>query len=250
MRLLSRFFPRRRRAASSGKLRSFERRLGYDFTDSDLLRLALTHRSFANEQRLPVQNERLEFLGDAVLGLVTGEELYQRHEAMPEGELSRRKSYLVSEVSLAQMAAELRLGQVLRLGVGEDRSGGRGKPSLLADALEAVLGAVFLDGGLNGARSVLRPLLSERMESTGDWDHRDHKTRLQELLQSDGGSLPRYIKVAEEGPDHAKTFTVECRVNGQVAGTGQGSSKKAAEQSAAAAALDQLARLDPPGGPS
>lgn len=250
MSVFGRLFRRRRQAASSGALRSFERRLGYDFTDHDLLRLALTHRSFANEQDLPDQNERLEFLGDSVLGLVTGEELYRRYPEMPEGELSRRKSYLVSEVSLAEMADELELGRMLRLGVGEDRSGGRTKPSLLADALEAVFGAVFLDGGLTAARSVLRPLLGERMESRRDWDHRDYKTRLQEFLQADGGALPRYVKVDEEGPDHAKTFTVDCRVNGQTAGTGSGPSKKAAEQSAAEAALEELGQLDPSEGPS
>jgi len=249
MKMFRRWFPGSRRGSSSGELRAFERRIGYDFTDTELLRLSLTHRSFANERQLPEQNERLEFLGDSVLGVVTGEELYRRHSEMPEGELSRRKSYLVSEVSLAEMAGELQLGRALRLGVGEDRSGGRTKPSVLADALEAVFGAVFLDGGLAGARSVLRPLLLERMESTRGWDQRDHKTRLQELLQADGGALPRYVKVAEEGPDHAKTFTIECRINGQVAGTGCGSSKKAAEQDAAAAALSQLGQLDPSGSP-
>ena len=248
MNLLKRWLPRI--TGRPGELRAFERRLGYDFEDADLLRLALTHRSFANERQLPEQNERLEFLGDAVLGLVTSEELYGRYPEMPEGELSRRKSYLVSLVSLAEMAAEIELGKVLRLGVGEDRSGGRDKPSLLADTIEAVFGAVFLDGGLTAARSVIRPLLVERMASTGDWDHRDHKTRLQERLQALGRSLPRYVKVDEEGPDHAKTFVVECRIDGEPFGRGTGSSKKTAEQDAAADALSNWAQLDHPEGRS
>jgi ribonuclease-3 len=138
----------------------------------------------------------------------------------------------------------------MRLGVGEDRSGGRDKPSLLADSLEAVFGAVFLDGGLKAARTVICPLLKLQMETTEAWDRRDNKTRLQELLQSQGGGLPRYHLVAEEGPDHAKTFTVECRGNGEVLGQGSGTNKKAAEQVAAEVALSALESLDPSQGPS
>lgn len=228
----------------SAGLRSFERRIGHSFRDHDLLRLALTHRSYANEMQLRQQNERLEFLGDAVLDLVAATVLYERHPALPEGELSRRKSYLVSESTLAAMAGDVRLGEVLRLGVGEDRSGGRRKPSLLADALEAVFGAVHLDGGLPAATTVIRPLLERQMQVTDDWDRRDAKTKLQELLQGASGALPRYELVAEEGPDHAKIFTVECRVDGDLAGVGTGTSKKAAEQQAAAAALDDERLLD------
>lgn len=228
----------------SDALRSFEGRIGHDFRDYDLLRLALTHRSYANEMQLRHQNERLEFLGDAVLDLVTATVLYERHSDLPEGELSRRKSYLVSASSLAAMAAEVKLGRVLRLGVGEDRSGGRRKPSLLADALEAVFGAVFLDGGLPAATAVIRPLLERRMRVTDDWDRRDAKTRLQELLQASLGVLPCYLLVDESGPDHAKIFTVECRVDGERAGFGTGGSKKVAEQAAASAALEDEALLD------
>jgi ribonuclease-3 len=244
-RIVRRLWP----AATKGELRSFQRRLGYEFRDDTLLRLALTHRSYAHENQIGEQNERLEFLGDSVLGLVSGEHLFARHPDLPEGQLSRRRSFLVSEPTLARMAAEIRLGRVMRLGIGEDRSGGRDKPSLLADSLEAVFGAVFLDGGLKAARKVIRPLLDTEMESSRTWDKRDHKTRLQEQLQSVGGGLPRYFLVEEEGPDHAKTFTVECRQSGEVLGQGSGSSKKGAEQDAARNALTQLDSLDPSEGP-
>ncbi|MDX1644098.1 MAG: ribonuclease III [Thermoanaerobaculia bacterium] len=228
----------------SEALRSFEGRIGHAFRDYDLLRLALTHRSYANEMQLRHQNERLEFLGDAVLDLVTAAVLYARHPDLPEGELSRRKSYLVSATSLAAMARDVELGRVLRLGVGEDRSGGRRKPSLLADALEAVFGAVYLDGGLPAATTVIRPLLERQMRVTDDWDRRDAKTRLQELLQASLGLLPRYVLIEEDGPDHAKVFTVECRIEGEPSGIGTGTSKKAAEQAAAGAALENEALLD------
>ncbi len=240
--LLRRLWP----APTRGELRSFQRRLGYEFRHQELLQLALTHRSYAHENRLGEQNERLEFLGDSVLGLIAGEELYQSRPDLPEGDLSRRRSYLVSESTLARMASEIRLGRVMRLGVGEDRSGGRDKPSLLADSLEAVFGAVFLDGGLDAARSVICPLLKLQMETTQAWDRRDNKTRLQELLQSQGNGLPRYHLVDEQGPDHDKTFTIECRRDGEVLGQGSGSSKKAAEQAAAEAALSVLDPLPCP----
>jgi ribonuclease-3 len=250
MSLVERFVRRLWPAATKGELRSFQGRLGYEFRDAALLHLALTHRSYAHENQLEEQNERLEFLGDSVLGLVAGEALYERHPDLPEGQLSRRRSFLVSEPTLARMASTIRLGRVMRLGVGEDRSGGRDKPSLLADSLEAVFGAVFLDGGLKAARSVIRPLLFAQMDSTQPWDQRDHKTRLQEQLQSQGGGLPRYHLVHEQGPDHAKTFTIECRHGREVLGQGSGSSKKNAEQAAAKAALVTRDELDPSGGPS
>ncbi len=231
----------------SPELRGLEQLLGHRFRDHDLLRLALTHRSFANERGLAEQNERLEFLGDAVLGLVTASMLFEDYPDFPEGELSRRKSSLVSEASLANVADDLGLGDLLRLGIGEDRSGGRTKPSLLSNALEAVFGAVYLDAGLSAARTVIAPLLRREMERTTDWDRRDPKTKLQELVQSQGMRVPRYRMVDEEGPDHAKTFTVECRIDGQTVGLGQGTSKKAAEQEAA---REALTAPDLPGTPS
>lgn len=226
----------------SEELRSLEGVLGYSFRNSDLLRLALTHRSFAhergaNEEGVAEQNERLEFLGDAVLGLVAAAMLFEEHSDLPEGELSRRKSGLVSEPTLAGLADEIGLGATLRLGVGEDRSGGREKPSLLSDALEAVFGAVYLDGGLAAARRVIEPLLQLAMVRTENWDRRDPKTRLQEFVQAQGVRIPRYKLIDEKGPDHAKTFTVECRLEGRAVGVGKGASKKAAEQEAARVAL-------------
>lgn len=218
-----------------------EERLGHRFRRPELLVLALTHRSYANEQDLPGNSERLEFLGDSVLGALTAEWLFERHPELPEGELSKAKSVLVSERSLADHAAALELGKVLRLGVGEERSGGREKPSLLADALEAVFGALWLDGGLDAARLAVRRFLDGTVAARGGTEEGDAKTRLQEVLQSRGLERPSYRVVAEEGPDHQKRFEVECLVEEKVAGRGSGRSKKSAEQQAAAAALAEIA---------
>jgi ribonuclease-3 len=218
----------------------FEERLGHRFKRPDLLALALTHRSYANEQGLPGNSERLEFLGDAVLGVLTAEWLFERHPELPEGELSKAKSVLVSERSLADHALSVGLGEALLLGVGEERSGGRQKPSLLADALEAVFGAVWLDGGVEAARQAVRRFLEGAGAVPGAAKDGDAKTRLQELLQSRGRERPAYRVVAAEGPDHQKRFEVECVVQEKVLGRGGGRSKKAAEQQAAAAALAEL----------
>ncbi len=227
-----------RRASSA-----FEQKLGHRFKRPELLALAITHRSYANEEGLDSHYERLEFLGDAVLGLVAAEWLYLRHPTRPEGELSRLKSGLVSARSLARLARELGLGRELRLGVGEARSGGREKRSLLADSLEAVFGAVYQDGGMEAARKVIVPLLEElAQEHEGGLE--DAKTALQEVIQARGWELPEYRLAEEIGPDHEKVFRVECLVRGVVAGSGEGRSKKVAEQVAAAAALVQL---DPSG---
>ncbi|MFP3939484.1 MAG: ribonuclease III [Thermoanaerobaculia bacterium] len=217
-----------------------EKALSYRFRDRELLELALTHRSHANERGLPDHNERLEFLGDAVLGAVAAAWLYSAHPELPEGELSKRKGYLVSEPALARLAAELEIGRKLRLGVGEERSGGRRKPSLQANAVEALLGAVFLDGGLEPVRRIVTPFLAQVTEEGPPVLHSEPKTRLQEELQARGWELPVYRLVAEEGPDHAKRFTVECRVQGRPAGRGTGRSKKTAEREAAARALEAL----------
>lgn len=217
-----------------------EEALGYRFKDRDLLERALIHRSYANEHGLPHHNERLEFLGDAVLGAVAAEWLFRAHPELPEGDLSKRKSYLVSAPALADFAAELAIGESLRLGVGEERSGGRAKPSLLADTVEAVLGAVFLDGGIEPVRRIVTPLLERVLEERPRALDHDPKTRLQEEVQGRGWELPEYLLVAEEGPDHEKLFTVECRVRERAAGRGSGRSKKVAEQEAAAEALEGL----------
>lgn len=219
-----------------------EQRLGHRFRREDLLDLALTHRSWANEKGEVEHYERLEFLGDAVLGLLAAEWLYERHPELPEGELSKRKSQLVSEETLTRYAAELELGTALKLGVGEERSGGRGKASLLADSLEALFGAVYLDAGLEAARKAVEPMLEEAVEERPEAvAQADTKTRLQEHAQAHGWELPEYRLVGESGPDHEKVFTVECRLRGEPVGRGEGPSKKRAEQRAAA---DALSRLD------
>lgn len=221
-------------------LRELSARLGYRFREPALLGTAVTHRSWANERASDATYERLEFLGDAVLGLLAAQWLYDRHAEAPEGELSRRKSYLVSERVLAAEGRRLGLGEALQLGVGEERSGGRRKPSLLADAVEAVIGAVFVDGGLEAARRLVEPLL-ERAAATGPpLELRDAKSRLQELTQALDRAVPTYRHVAEEGPDHEKVFTVECWIGDRLAAVGQGGTKKLAEQRAAAAALAAL----------
>lgn len=216
-----------------------ERRLGHRFRHRELLERALTHRSFANERDLPRNNERLEFLGDSVLGLIAVEWLFAEHPQVSEGELSKLKSRLVSEPVLAQAARSLGLGEHLKLGVGEDRSGGRDKPSLLADAMEAVIGAVFLDGGLKAATRFVRPMLVEA-QAEGQDAIEGAKSRLQETVQARGWPLPTYRLVDERGPDHRKIFRVECRLRGESAGVGEGRSKKRAEHRAAAEALRGL----------
>jgi ribonuclease-3 len=216
-----------------------ERALGHRFASEELLVEALTHRSFAKDRRLDVHNERLEFLGDAVLGLTAAEWLFRRHVERPEGELSRAKAVLASEGPLAGYAAELDLGSVVRLGENEARTGGRSRASVLADALEALFGAVHLDGGAAAARAVVERYLAWA-EPRVEWQQRDAKTRLQEWAQARGSELPSYAIVEASGPDHQRTFVCEVSVLGNVRGKGVASTKKEAHQRAAAAALAQL----------
>jgi ribonuclease-3 len=217
---------------------NLQTQLGYRFNDPALLQLALTHPSIAHEQGIPVQtNQRLEFLGDAVLGLVTAEWLYERHPELPEGELSKLKAQLVSRPALAAHAERLELGPALRIGVGEERSGGRTKASLLADSMEAVFGAVYLDGGLEAARRAILPMLENAFDERARQAVTDAKTQLQEVTQALGLDLPEYRLAGASGPDHSKVFTVECWVGGELTGRGEGPSKKMAEQKAAAEAL-------------
>jgi len=218
----------------------FEKRLGHRFKRLDLLELALTHRSYANEQGVPEHYERLEFLGDSVLGLITAEWVYGQHPELPEGELSKLKAQLVSRDTLAKHARDLGLGAELRIGVGEERSGGREKSSLLADSMEAIFGALFLDGGLDVARKVIQPMLESTFDDRPDLAEADAKTQLQEIAQALGWDLPEYRLTGSSGPDHSKTFIVECWLAGELAGTGEGTSKKVAEQRAAADALTKL----------
>lgn len=221
-------------------LRRFQRRVGFGWRGRRRLEEALTHRSHAHEQGLDAHYERLELLGDAVLGLLAAEWLFRRFPAAGEGRLSELKAYVVSRPVLARQAEELGIGELLRLGVGEERSGGRCKDSLLADAYESVLGALYLERGLERARRLVAPMFEEALERREGLDYPDAKTRLQELVQARGGGLPEYRHVAEEGPDHRKRFTVECWIDGGATASASGRSKKRAEQRAAAAALARL----------
>jgi ribonuclease III len=227
--------PLRRRPASP-----LEERLGYRFRRPELLARAITHRSYANEQGSEEHYERLEWLGDAVLKLVTAELLFDRYPDEREGDLSKRVNHLVSEPVLAAWAAALGVSDELKLGVGEEKGGGRGKDSLLADSLEALFGAIYLDGGLEKARAAVRPMLDRALAADAEALHGDSKTALQELTQARGWDLPDYRLVAETGPDHDKRFAVECWIAGECAGRGEGSSKKLAQQRAAAATLERL----------
>jgi ribonuclease-3 len=204
----------------------------------DLLREALTHSSYANENDTQ-SNERLEFLGDAVLELVVSEYLYRTLPQEPEGVLTRRRAALVCEETLATGAVRLNLGETLRLGRGEESQGGRERPALLADAVEAVIGAVYLSGGLEAARTFIRQLISPYL--SGELELRvDYKTELQELLQRSGDVKIEYRVVRSVGPDHARRFTVALAVNGAERSRGQGASKKEAEQHAARELLLEL----------
>ena len=221
-------------------MKALEEKLGYSFKNSSLLRHALTHSSYANEHRSEgmTSNERLEFLGDSVLGMVVADHLYRTHGQMPEGELTRTRAALVCEESLYEVAKLLELGKYLCLGRGEDAGGGRTRPSILADAVESVLAAVYLDGGIDQARRLIQTLILDReQEKAVD---RDYKTALQELVQRENGSVLSYRAVGEKGPDHAKTFMMEVALNGEPVGQGEGRTKKEAEQMAARAALKRL----------
>lgn len=230
-----------------------EKSLGYRFKRHELLDLALTHRSHAYERGREEHYERLEFLGDAVLGLVAAEWLYRAYPDRPEGDLSKLKSQLVNRLTLAEHARWLGLGGELLLGVGEERTGGRDKSSLLADSLEALFGAVYLDGGLAPAKRVIwsmleqAPAISSTQAAPGEGQpglvELDAKTQLQELAQAHGWPLPEYRLTGTSGPDHSKVFAVECWLLERCAGRGEGGSKKRAEQRAAADALSRL----PPG---
>ncbi len=217
--------------------------IGYHFHNRQLLQEALTHKSFSNEQpgRFCPHNERLEFLGDAVLDLVVSHRIFGDYPQVPEGEMTRIRAEVVSEKSLARVGRKLGLGECLRLGRGEARSGGRNKDSLIADAFEALLGAVFCDGGLEGARVLSESMLGRAIvRSARSKAGIDHKTRLQEILQAQGGRPPRYVLVKAEGPDHQRFYTVEVVADDRVVGQGRGKTKKAAEQEAARQALEQM----------
>ncbi|MFG6178177.1 ribonuclease III [Halomonas sp. THAF12] len=218
----------------SNSLTIFSRRIGHDFAQSDLLELALTHRSYGGRN-----NERLEFLGDSIVNFVIAEDLYQRFPQAREGQLSRLRARLVKGQTLAELAREMEFGDYLRLGSGEMKSGGHRRDSILADAVEAVIGAIYLDAGMDTARARVLAWYAERLEAIDLQDtQKDPKTRLQEFLQSRQAALPRYEVISVEGEAHAQTFTVECHVEMLEEHTrGTGSSRRHAEQQAAERAL-------------
>ncbi|MDH3308543.1 MAG: ribonuclease III [Acidimicrobiia bacterium] len=215
-------------------------KLGHEFTDPSLLEHALMHRSYAAERDGEDDNERLEFLGDAVLQLVVTDHLFANYPSLREGTMAKVRAACVNRDELASIARQVDLGRHIVLGHGEEASGGRAKVSILADAMEAVIAAVYLDGGLGAARQVVldlwRPLIEARAAEPGK---RDYKTRLQEALAV-RGFRPHY-RVTESGPDHEKEFTAELEIDGRSYGVGTGRSKKEAEQEAASRALDELA---------
>ncbi len=223
-----------------------QQRLPYEFRELALLKEALTHRSHLQEDPSSAdkQNERLEFLGDAVLGLIVSEYLAETFPELAEGDLSQIRARLVGRLALADAARRLRLGDMLRLGRGEERTKGRAKVSLLANALEAVIGAVYLDGGLTAARTFTLRVFDAQLEALHQDDlamfRRDYKSQLQEWCQRHLHVLPVYAVVEESGPDHQKTFEVTVEIEQQCRGSGKGQSKKVAEQQAAKQALEQL----------
>ncbi len=221
-----------------------EARLGHSFRNAALCETALTHTSWVNEAGQPERsdNERLEFLGDAVLDLVVSDLLMRRFPDRREGDLSRARAALVSEPGLAQVAVALELGRFILLGKGEERTGGRGRPSILANALEALMGAIYVDAGFDAAAAVASRLFESRIEEVDQHARLDYKSRLQERAQALWQTAPVYEVVAEEGPDHDKRFEVALSLAGRSYGRAIGRSKKEAEQGAAAAALEAIER--------
>ena len=218
-------------------IKDLETAIGYQFHNISLLQNALTHSSYANERwhNSLLSNERLEFLGDSILGMLVAEYLYRNFPDRPEGDLTRMRAALVCEESLYEVAQSLGLGNELRLGKGEEAGGGRCRPSILADATESVFAAVYLDGGMEAARNFILPFITE-----GKTAEEDYKTQLQEVVQQDPSAVLRYEVTGETGPDHNKQFTVCVWRNGRLLAEGKGRSKKAAEQHAAKVALEKL----------
>lgn len=228
------------------RLRRVEKAVGYSFKTLSLLKRALTHKSYANENKLSPeeQNERLEFLGDAVLELAVSELLMHKYPNFSEGDLSKFRAAVVNEKQLASLARQFRLGENLYLGRGEEQTSGREKPSLLADAYEAVLGAVYLDRGFSKASQIIQRHYVRLLDHSATEDfYKDYKTELQEKSQGLYRAVPRYRLASESGPDHDKTFEIELVIRGEVLGRGRGRSKKEAEQMAAREALQKFGNV-------
>jgi ribonuclease-3 len=232
---------RQKQTSTSEAEKEFEGVIGYRFRSPVLLRQALTHKSAiaAEDTNGILSNERMEFLGDAVLNCLVTEYLYHRHPDKSEGQLSKIKSLVVSRKILGEVAQRINLGKYLIFGISEEKSGGRNRLSTMSNAFEAVLGAVYLDGGIDAAKQVLKKFLFVRItEFLQDERHVNYKSTILELSQSDGFGIPRYVTLDAKGPDHAKEFTVQIEVGGVVLGTGSGSNKKVAQQQAAQQAVE------------
>lgn len=228
------------------QLKEFEEIIGYKFTDSSLLKTALTHSSFANENRTRkvAYNERLEFLGDSVLSLIVSNYLFENYKQLPEGALTKARATIVCERSLQACATEIELGKFLILGKGEELSGGRTRASILADAFEALIAAIYLDGGIAATREwLLGQLYDTILMAVSGKTFTDYKTALQETVQKKGNATICYEVAGEAGPDHCKVFYVNVSVDGELLGQGEGSSKKNAEQMAAKDALAKLGEV-------
>ncbi len=216
-----------------------EEKIGYRFHNRSLLQTALTHSSYANERHGECESyERLEFLGDSVLGLVTAEFLFTRHLQLPEGRMTRLRAELVCEASLHKTALALGLGSYMRLGRGEEHTGGRERPSILADMVEAIIAALYLDAGMDEARRFIMANILQDAELGESHRSADYKTQLQELVQRRSNQVITYRLKGESGPDHDKTFIFEVLINGETCGEGSGKTKKEAEQMAARKALE------------
>ncbi len=221
-------------------MREFEKIIGYTFKKKRYLDIALTHSSYANEVKGNVNNnERQEFLGDAVLSIVVSDFLFNNF-TLPEGELTKLRAAIVCEKSLCQLAEAIDLGSHIKLGRGEENTGGRNRPSILADAFEALIAAIYLDGGILAATDFILPLVEQNLEKQKQLAFTDYKTILQEVIQKNPEEKLSYVLVSEEGPDHDKMFYVEVHLNSNVIGKGSGKSKKTAEQTAAKEALDLM----------
>lgn len=218
-------------------MENLEKKIKYEFKNKELLKTALTHSSFANEKGGGVKyNERLEFLGDSVLGIITAEYLFKNHDDFPEGELTKLRAALVCEKALYNFANEISLGEYLYLGKGELHTGGRNRPSILADAFEALIAAIYLDGGMKVAEKFVLSFITRAQEQAIELNT-DYKTKLQEIIQKNPEERIEYVTIGETGPDHDKRFVVAVKLNSNIIGEGKGRSKKQAEQLAAQEAL-------------
>jgi ribonuclease-3 len=221
-----------------GNIEEFEKIINYTFKDKDLIKNALIHSSYANEKNLKIDNERLEFLGDSVLGFVTAEYLFEIYKNRPEGELTKLRAAVVCEKSLFKFSEEISLGTFIYMGKGEENSGGRNRPSILSDAFEAVIAAMYLDGGIDVVRPYILEFIKDAVKREANF--KDNKSLLQEEIQKQKGNTLAYEEIGEFGPDHEKIFKFVVKLNGKIIGSGEGKSKKEAEQAAAGDALSKM----------